>query len=539
MAQALYRKYRPTTFADVVKQDHIKVVLENEIKAKNIAHAYLFAGPRGVGKTTLARIFAKAINATALERNHLADTTLLDIMEIDAASHTGVDHVRENIIQNALVAPAQLDYKVFIIDEVHMLSASAFNALLKILEEPPSHVVFILATTEVHRLPATIISRCQRFDFHAIALGDIVKRLEYLCVQEKISVDRPVLERIARKASGAIRDAESMLGQLFALNESHITVDMADLILPKIDMTLVIELFEHLVQRQSANYIQTLQLAANHGMHMKELYRLLVECLRQALLYSIDHQLEHVASLDIHESTHERLLQDIQQLETTDYLRLLDIFLGIADQFATTPLPQLPLELAGVSWCEGADQVKPTQETVSVPATPAKAPTATTIKKVPPLVSQSRQSADSPRPTVTTGSSSKVPVAALHQSIKQHWPTILQHIKEANHALAMALSVAHVVAAYEPNVVELGFRYDFHRDRVRQLDHLAIVQVTISKIVGQDVVVECVVGPQYDIDLAVLNTMPSDNIAAVDPPEVGNVWDLALSTLGGKDLKAS
>lgn len=534
MSQALYRKYRPTTFKEVVNQNHVKTVLENEVKAKNIAHAYLFAGPRGVGKTTIARIFAKSLNEKVIRRHALNDTTLLDIIEIDAASHTGVDHVREHIIQNALVAPSQLEYKVFIIDEVHMLSASAFNALLKILEEPPAHVVFILATTEVHRLPATVISRCQRFDFHTIPLADIVKRLEYICTKEKVQVDEAVLQRIARKASGAIRDAESMLGQLLSLNEKRITEKMADVILPKVDMTVVIELFEHLVARRSGEYLQTLHNAVQNGMHMKEAHTWLIECIRQSLLYSIDHNLEHFATLDIHERTHQRLLRDMQQFSTQDGLRLLDLFLGTADYFAVAPLPQLPLELAGVRWCEGGKQQP---STIVAPIHPiAKKEPAPSAKKIQVKKSTLKISPQKVSTAPTAPLQQKQADALLLQSVQHLWPTIIRRMKDANHALAMALSVAHVAAAYKPNIVHLGFRYDFHRERVSQYEHFAIVQTIISEAVGREIVIECIVGAQYEIDLAVLQSLPSDNIAEVNPPETENVWDLALHTLRGKDI---
>ena len=292
MSQALYRTYRPTSFDQVINQEHIKLTLQNQIKTNRIAHAYLFAGPRGVGKTTLARIFAKTIN-------QVTDVQQLDIIEIDAASHTGVDNVRENIIQNAYVAPALLKYKVFIIDEVHMLSVSAFNALLKILEEPPAHVVFILATTEVHRLPATVISRCQRFDFQTIKLVDMVKRLQWICQQEQIEVETTVLERIARKAQGAARDAESLLGQLLAAGDKTITNDLADVVLPRVDMAIAVELFSHLVERQAQAYPVTIAQAVQAGAEMKELWQLELELLRRGLLYSIDQSLSHLEDLDV------------------------------------------------------------------------------------------------------------------------------------------------------------------------------------------------------------------------------------------------
>src|SRR5690242_6333091 len=224
----LYRKYRPKTFADVAGQEHVKAVLKNEAAAGRAAHSYLFAGPRGVGKTSLARIFAKALNCVSRAKDgdpcgvceacqEIAEGRALDVIEIDAASHTGVDNVREEIVEHARFAPAKLAWKVFIIDEVHMLSTSAFNALLKTLEEPPDKVVFILATTELHKLPATVISRCQRFDFRRIDQAALTARLKGLAEKEGYAVDADVLETIARSSDGCLRDAESLLSQLLAL----------------------------------------------------------------------------------------------------------------------------------------------------------------------------------------------------------------------------------------------------------------------------------------------------------------------------------
>src|SRR3989339_1549320 len=203
--ETLYRKYRPQKFSDLIGQDHIGKVLEGELATGRIAHAYIFSGPRGVGKTTVARIFARALNCEnrkdgASEPCQTCDAckdilqgSAMDVIEIDAASNTGVDHVREHIIENSRFAPTRLKYKIFIIDEVHMLSGSAFNALLKTLEEPPAHVVFMMATTELHKVPDTIISRCQRFAFLRIELPAIVNLLKTVVQAEKIKLAPGVL----------------------------------------------------------------------------------------------------------------------------------------------------------------------------------------------------------------------------------------------------------------------------------------------------------------------------------------------------------
>ncbi|MEK7625199.1 MAG: DNA polymerase III subunit gamma/tau, partial [Patescibacteria group bacterium] len=256
----LYRKYRPQSFADVTGQDTIVQTLQNEIAANKLSHAYLFSGPRGVGKTTLARLFAKAVSCEKRKDgqfepcndcqacNQINRGRHIDIIEIDAASQTGVDSVRENIIENAGIMPTVLKYKIFIIDEVHMLSTSAFNALLKTLEEPPAHVIFILATTELHKLPATVISRCERYTFKKITFDKMLARLKNLCKAEKVKVDKEVLERIVYKSDGGLRDAESLLGQILSLNLKEIRVEDAQIVLPLSSSETIIRYLKSIVE---------------------------------------------------------------------------------------------------------------------------------------------------------------------------------------------------------------------------------------------------------------------------------------------------
>ena len=233
--QALYRKYRPSTFNDFIDQDSIKKILVNSIKNNKISHAYLFSGPRGIGKTSMAKIFAKAINCDYFTNNddvcnecdccNKANNNSVDIIEIDAASNNGVDQIRE--LKNKIsIVPSELKYKVYIIDEVHMLTNSAFNALLKTLEEPPSYVVFILATTEFYEVPETIVSRCQCFSFGRISLKSLEKRLKYISQEEKIDIADDAITEIAQYANGGLRDAISMLDKLRSFTNDKITVDI-------------------------------------------------------------------------------------------------------------------------------------------------------------------------------------------------------------------------------------------------------------------------------------------------------------------------
>ena len=236
---ALYRKWRPKQFEDIVGQEHITTTLRNQIMNNRIVHAYLFTGTRGTGKTSMAKIFAKAVNCP---NNHngepcencniceeIESSRVLDILEIDAASNNGVDEIRE-LREKVKYPPSLGSYKVYIIDEVHMLSQGAFNALLKTLEEPPSHVIFILATTEPHKLPATILSRCQRFDFKRVSVKDMVDRMAYICNEMDITIEEEALELIANNAGGALRDGLSILDQCLSLSKNNQKITYEDIV---------------------------------------------------------------------------------------------------------------------------------------------------------------------------------------------------------------------------------------------------------------------------------------------------------------------
>ena len=299
--QALYRKYRPSNFDEVVGQQPIIQTLKNAIVQNRIAHAYLFCGPRGTGKTSIAKIFAKMLNCEDESNKPCGKCTNCkmvqngshpDIIEIDAASNNGVDEVR-NLIDKVKYAPMQGKYKVYIIDEVHMMTTGAFNALLKTIEEPPAHVVFILATTEPNKVISTIISRCQRFDFNKVSQKDIEKRLSIVCKEEKIEIDSEAISLIAQLADGGMRDSLSILDQCIAYCSSNITVDNVREIYGVLTTSDIGKLFEHLYAHEVDALIQQIQECSDKGMDLKRLTSDFITLLKESIIldYSTNSQL--------------------------------------------------------------------------------------------------------------------------------------------------------------------------------------------------------------------------------------------------------
>ncbi len=292
--QALYRKWRPKTFDDVIGQSHIINTLKNEISENKIAHAYLFTGTRGTGKTSTAKIFARAVNCRDSKNGNpcnkcdvcegILKETLLDVIEIDAASNTGVDNIRE-IIEQCRYASTSARYKIYIIDEVHMLSKNAFNALLKTLEEPPSHIIFILATTEIHDVPATILSRCQRFDFKTISGYEIVEAMKKILVEEKISIDDDALEYVAFLGDGSMRDSLSILDRLIAYKTDNITYsDVLDVV-GALDDTILFEIIENISTGNTKNVFEMYEKSISGGKNPDNFAIMLLNCYREILKY--------------------------------------------------------------------------------------------------------------------------------------------------------------------------------------------------------------------------------------------------------------
>ncbi len=486
MSDVLYRRYRPKTFDEVVGQNHIKVTLANEIERGKISHAYLFAGPRGVGKTTIARLFAKAVNCKNRKGHEpcnkcdfcteLAAGRFIDFIEMDAASHTGVDNVRENIIENARFTPTRAPYKVFVIDEVHMLSTSAFNALLKTLEEPPQHVIFILATTEIHKVPATIISRCQRFDFKKVTIQDLKKRLSYLAQMESVKVEDSVLDRISRRADGSVRDAEVFLSQLFAIGGKEITEEEADIVLPRSDIALVIEFVGYLIHRDLTNAIGFVNRAADEGVNLQELTKDVIEFLRRLLLYSVTSSLDQFSSLDVDEEERKKILEFGKLVSSRDVVRMIELFMNKVRDFRSSPLPQLPLELAAIELCEGGQSMAAVE---------------------PPKPRQERMVESKAIPTVQPAQKKGAKAHFTLADVQKTWASVLTSVNGSNHALAMILQ-AGVPLAVSDGKLTIGFRFKLHEEQAKGNKTLLLLEKMFTDLIGSPVRIKTKVVPEAE-----------------------------------------
>lgn len=475
---ALYHVYRPQKFSEIVGQGHIVSTLLNQIKKDSVAHAYLFFGPRGTGKTTTARILAKAINCknktegsfepcnTCSSCTDITAGCAIDVIEIDAASNTGVDHVREHIIENAQFHPTFLPTKVFIIDEVHMLSTSAFNALLKTLEEPPSHVIFILATTDIEKIPETIISRCQRFTFHRMEETGAREYLKKIVAEEKREIDEEVLDVILKKSEGGMRDALSLLDQLLAIDTKRLTLENTTLLLPQVkneDIQKFLSALEKESLTEMLSIVAELQTKKTHFVHFTD---------------------EVIAAL------REILIGKISKANTSSPLSLarifsfLDILLERRTQIRTSPIAALPLEMGCIEWIHPLTETPPTGTVVSSSPSPAPAPT----KPVTPAV---EKTVAEPLPTMVKTAEPEIPVLDAEDlsllpvlppesatesmapteigidfgTIQKKWHEVIAKLEKDSPSLVIILKAASLVKL-TGDVLTLCVPFQFHQNKL-------------------------------------------------------------------------
>ena len=498
----IYQDYRPKNFDELVGQHHIKITLQNQIATGRIANAYLFCGPRGIGKTTVARIFAKSLNCQNRAEGsfepcdncdncrEILEGRSFDILEIDAASHTGVDNVRENIIAASKVASSHLRYKVFIIDEVHMLSTPAFNALLKSIEEPPKNVIFILCTTEIHKIPMTIISRCQRFDFKKISIDDIIKKLNYVSLKEGIEVEKEILESIARFSGGHMRDAESLFGQIAGLAESQnqgktrvITRENADLIIPRSDLEEAAKLIDFIFKKDAAGAVALVNKIIDEGVDFKIFFDDFLELLRKVMLTKTSVSLSSRLGIELGESMEKTLDAITQKIDIRQIVQVLSRFTEARGKLAESFLIQLPVEIAIIELCLGStaentasavqaqrlphNQTPITKSAISVHSEPAK------DKKI-----------DSVKPSGTA----QLPIISL-EDIVVKWNEVLIRIKKYNHSLSYIMRACEP-RAFSDNKLFLTFKYKFHKERLEEGLTRQVLDQVFAEVFGTSFPVE-------------------------------------------------
>ena len=357
---ALYRKFRPASFEDVKGQDHIVTTLKNQIKAERIGHAYLFCGTRGTGKTTIAKIFAKSVNCESpidgspcgecAVCRAIAAGASMNVIEIDAASNNGVDNIRE-IVDEVSYSPAEGKYKVYIIDEVHMLSIGAFNALLKTLEEPPSYVIFILATTEVHKIPITILSRCQRYDFKRITIDTIASRIKELTEIEQVAIEDKAIRYIAKTADGSMRDALSLLDQCIAFHfGKELTYDKVLDVLGAVDTEVFSRLLREILHKDVVKVLATLEELIMQGRELSQLATDFTWYMRNLLLAKSSDNMEDV--LDVSTENLAQLKEESEMVDYDTLIRYIRIFSELSNQLKYATQKRVMLEVALIKLCK-------------------------------------------------------------------------------------------------------------------------------------------------------------------------------------------
>jgi len=502
MSTTLYRKYRPSDFSQVIGQKHVVQTLQNSIKSGRIGQAYLFAGPRGTGKTSIARIFAKTINCAHLKNGEpclkcdscktILDGRALDIIEIDAASHTGVDNIRE-LRETVKLPPSSLKYKVYIIDEVHMLSGGAWNALLKTLEEPPEHVVFILATTEVHKIPETILSRVQRFDFTRLTIEEIIERLKQISKLEKVSVEPEALEIIAASSEGGMRNAESLLGQVIALEDKKVTAKEVEFILGTVSEKEIADFVGQLVEHNFPAVFSRIADLRESGIDFKNFGKALLNYLRQMLVLKINPDLGKKLSYELTKERLGQIQKQIAEIEIDAILDMINILQENTERFKNSRIPQLYLEASIARLAVNSDDS---------PAPPIA--TQTDVKKKKPAEEKSAAENRSPKTSAEPKKELTKPDRKENSStdlelVLARWLDIMESLKSYNHSLSSVLKMASPSLIEGKNLI-IKTKYDFYKDKITETQNRLTIEDAIDKITGVNLKIKTLTEKEFQTE---------------------------------------
>ncbi len=523
----IYRKYRPQIFADLSGQENIIKILKGAIKRKNIGHAYLFSGPRGVGKTTVARILAKAVNCENLSKDfepcgkcrsclEITSGASLDFTEIDAASNRGIDEIRQ-LREGVNFAPAKNLYKVIILDEIHMLTKEAFNAFLKTLEEPPERTIFILATTEIYKLPATIISRCQRFDFSRISVDKIVKHLEYIIKQENVSAEKVALEMIATNCGGCLRDTLSFLEQMLLISPKNITLADVQETLGLPDQKTISELAEKILQKNTMQAIQSVGEILDGGKDLSVFVSSLIVYFRGLLMLNISDELSEILSQNWTQEELNKMRALTRQTTRNDLTSIMRKLIEAQDKMKFSDFPHVYLEMA---IAESTVQNGLTSE-----------------EKNDKNTGEGDGSGDGDVTEKNQENIKNQPNnnACCSEISPEQWNEILSDIKKKNHSVHAFLSACSPVKILDNDLL-IFVKHQFHKERLNTQQNKILIESAISSVMGNKLTMRCFFKDELEkmgIEVGEETVESMSQNDEIISSESGDVISEALEMFGG------
>ncbi len=500
MYRALYRQYRPKIFDEVLGQEHITATIKNQIKNNNIGHAYLFSGTKGTGKTSTAKIFSRAVNClNPIDGNPcneceickgILDESIMDVIEMDAASNRGIDDIRE-LRDKVIYPPSRTKYKIYIIDEVHMLTEPAFNALLKTLEEPPEHLIFILATTEAEKLPQTILSRCQKFDFKRIKSGDITKNMDNICNELDISVEDRALRLIARNSDGSMRDALSLLDQCISYKEGELKYEDALDILGIANTDILFALVDSIIDNELEKALFNIDDIIQMGKDINQFIKDLIYHFRNLLIVKTSHN--PMGIIDMEEDIVEKYIEQSKKMSIDYILKALDILNAAENQAKWATQPRIILEMSIIKIVKieenkGLEErVKKLEEIINS----GKILTTETKSSVKTSIPKAKKTTEKPKVEVEKKTIIDDGKELSFKTIENQWDNVLEAVRSTRPSTHGLLREAKPVS-FSNNKLEIGFGdgYGFHRAAISEGHNKALVEKIVSEYFNKNISID-------------------------------------------------